>query len=238
MRIATARKHVKNAKNWRLSGKLNGGKMNIKDVQETAYQIAVNNGFYDRGESFGDRLALIHSEVSEAFECYRRGMRPEPELIYSTDGHPIGIPFELADVVLRVVGVCENYGANLQRELDVRLRYVLHDLLKLDDGHLTFNQCGVAAVTHFTIQKVMRPQLPGLTFGDMISHCHNLVSHTERCWPSLMTNNPAYLSEDMGSIVMWVTAMAHHFNIDLDAAIAAKLEYNRNREYRHGDKLL
>ena len=32
--------------------------------------------------------------------------------------------------------------------------------------------------------------------------------------------------------------MAAHYGIDLDAAIEAKLEYNRSRPYRHGGKAL
>ncbi len=35
-----------------------------------------------------------------------------------------------------------------------------------------------------------------------------------------------------------VNNMAAHYGIDLNAAIEAKMQYNRTREYRHGGKAL
>ena len=41
------------------------------------------------------------------------GMRPGPELLHSTSGHPIGMPFKLGDIVLRVADICQNHGMDL-----------------------------------------------------------------------------------------------------------------------------
>ena len=40
------------------------------------------------------------------------------------------------------------------------------------------------------------------------------------------------------SVIWMVQEMADHYGIDLDAAIEAKMEYNRTRPYRHGGKAL
>ena len=45
------------------------------------------------------------------------GMRHGPELLYSTSGHPIGIPFEPGGIVLRVAGICQNHGMDLSETL-------------------------------------------------------------------------------------------------------------------------
>ena len=44
--------------------------------------------------------------------------------------------------------------------------------------------------------------------------------------------------EDLEDVVGLIQRMAAHYGIDLDAAIAAKMEYNRHRKYRHGGKAL
>lgn len=104
--------------------------------------IAANN--YEKGwrspdtpleetRPVGDLIALLHSEVTEAFEAYRNG---EPELWYeyqtpdgATDKHgefafkrelpdgalgkPQGIASELADVLIRVFDMAEEKGIPL-----------------------------------------------------------------------------------------------------------------------------
>ena len=60
------------------------------------------------------------SEVSEALECYRES---EPPLHYRDDGKPEGIVSELADIVIRVLDLCEHMGYPLVEAMSRKADY-------------------------------------------------------------------------------------------------------------------
>ncbi len=65
------------------------------------------------------KLALVTSEVSETVEAVRNG---EPHLEFR-DGKPEGIGSELADVVIRVMDLCEALDIDLQRCMHEKVKY-------------------------------------------------------------------------------------------------------------------
>ena len=197
--------------------------MNLADLQREAHAIAKDHGWYDTEHTFGDLIALVHSELSEALEAYRewelipyvrcwQGARYDvhPADQIHPDNHngtkPVGVASELADVVIRVADMAEHYHWDL-------------DAVSIPEPEewMEFS--------------------PPKSFGDWIGLCHIHASDAlVKAWmPPERFQTP---SVSLNLVIRTVQRMAAHYGIDLDAAIEAKMEYNRIRSYRHGGKAL
>ena len=106
-------------------------------LQESVHEYAKSKGWYDKPVSFAELVSLVMCEAAEAIEEWRNGRRVN-EVYYSAtvkdprpvgDGmlthvltcpqetqtchKPEGVPYELADIVIRVMDICSRDGINL-----------------------------------------------------------------------------------------------------------------------------
>lgn len=95
--------------------------LTLNGLVKTAHKAAADKGFWDTKPNIGEKIALIHSELSEALEEVRAGHAPDE--VYEVDGKPEGMPIELADVVIRVADLCGHYGIDLNAAVEKKLRY-------------------------------------------------------------------------------------------------------------------
>ncbi len=79
-----------------------------------------------KARSFGEEIALFHSELSEALEEHRDGRRLD-EVYFNPDKptKPEGIPIELADTVIRILAFCGAHDIDLEDAIDQKIAYNL-----------------------------------------------------------------------------------------------------------------
>ena len=92
-------------------------KKTINELVEIAHNNSVNHGFWEKERNFGEVIALMHTELSEAFEEYRH------ETYYENGTKPCGIPSELADVVIRIFDFCGGNDIDLEKIILEKMEY-------------------------------------------------------------------------------------------------------------------
>lgn len=95
--------------------KIYGYKPGISHWMKASNDLAHEKGWYEEGKqsTFVEKMMLIVSECSEVVEEYRAG-KAMNEVYFSEKGKPEGIPIECADIFIRLMDTCQEYGIDLE----------------------------------------------------------------------------------------------------------------------------
>lgn len=85
---------------------------------ESVFGTAKRAGFHEDARHPGVRLALIHSEISEALEGLRQGNPPDAHLPHLTSAE-----VELADAVIRIMHLARYEGWDVGRAIYEKALY-------------------------------------------------------------------------------------------------------------------
>lgn len=194
--------------------------MNYNAWAKEIHENAVKHGWYDKPISQHEYTALFHSEISEAFEEYRKSM---PEVYWNC-----GVTGEICAPASECD--CEYYGAEWEcthrhqephgiaiELIDLAIRlldYAGSRVLDVDNG---------AGEYHIIMPETKE-------FAYMIDLLHDAAK--DIAYDDLALFTVANIRE----VITVVENYCKSKNLDFETLLRLKHEYNKTRPYRHGGK--
>lgn len=116
----------------------------LSTMQREVHEVNKENGWFESDRSFGEDIALLHSEVSEMLEAHRDGQdntwyEHKPDCLHFplNDLHdlepkregctctpkPMGVGSEAADILVRLLDTCTRHSIDIAFEFHTKVAY-------------------------------------------------------------------------------------------------------------------
>jgi NTP pyrophosphatase (non-canonical NTP hydrolase) len=103
----------------------------LRDLLQDVHDNEIDKGWKPNDNTFGDSIALLHTEVSEAFDTYRDIGFQYRDTENIKDGHislkPDDVASELVDVLVRLLSTWDQFmlprGFDLESEFKRKMKY-------------------------------------------------------------------------------------------------------------------
>jgi hypothetical protein len=191
----------------------------LREMTGEVREVNIEKGWRTVRNSWGDYVALLHTEISEMLEAYRdhrladatpdkSGDMPAMARIIAQP-KPEGVGSEAADVLIRLLDMADVYG------------FPVFDM-----------DCELADVDP------LWPVATSGTFGGWIAWLHWRAA---KLHPFSSSSSGAPLAADRFAVPLMLRALVafcERWDIDLAAEYQRKIAYNRTRAYQHGGRTL
>jgi NTP pyrophosphatase (non-canonical NTP hydrolase) len=182
-------------------------------AEVVAYNHAM--GWRENDVTFDEAMALLHTEVAEASDAWRRWGLADATPLRDTGGtrrygaiKPEGVGSEFADVFIRLLDDCDLYGVDLEAETAQH-----HGRYGLNESFLTNMN----------------------TLHTMIARAS--MAHESDDWAEEEGNRGGWTwRRQFAAVLVFLRQLSERYGIDLDAEYRRKMAFNRTRPYKHGGK--
>ena len=214
--------------------------MKMNKCAAEVHQNAVEHGWWDEERSFGEIIALCHSELSEALEEYRA---KRPMLYFPCNSGGLCVDDRPMDNLtcgsrVRKASDPETFCTARSKKPEGIAVELADCIIRILDwyGKEGLDTDALILEARTNIMCDVPCRVYDASIGDCIARWHLLLSLAYSCWCRASGTHAAALR--MARCVAEIKEWAYKEGVDIEHILDIKHEYNKGRPYRHGGKAL